>query len=89
MTESNSCLSLAVAAMGCPGVITHMLASFQEAAGEERRLAKSLNVLEQRLQSSTYLVGQAISLADIVLVCDLAPAFSKVLPSSHSPRCLT
>ena len=81
-----TCILLAAAAMGCPGFDVQSCS--QEAAGEERRLAKSLNILEKSLQSSTYLVEQAISLADIVLVCDLAPAFSKVSLSSQLPRCL-
>ena len=56
--------------------------ALQAASAEEVRLAKSLSVLEQRLQSCTFLVDDALSLADIVVVCDLAPAFSKVALSS-------
>lgn len=52
--------------------------ALQEAAKEERRLATALHVLEQRLQSCTYLVNDAVSLADVVVVCDLLPAFRKV-----------
>jgi glutathione S-transferase len=55
---------------------THIVV--QEAAGEEQKLAQALNVLEQKLHSRTYLVDDALSLADIIIVCDLVPAFSKV-----------
>ena len=50
----------------------------QEAAEDEQKLAKALNVLEKKLHSRTYLVDDALSLADIIIVCDLVPAFSKV-----------
>ena len=50
----------------------------QEAAEDEQKLAKALNVLEEKLHSRTYLVDDALSLADIIVVCDLVPAFSKV-----------
>lgn len=55
---------------------THIVV--QEAAEEEQKLAQALNVLEQKLHSRTYLVDDALSLADIIIVCDLVPAFSKV-----------
>lgn len=60
---------------------THIVV--QEAAEEERKLAQALNVLEQRLHSRTYLVDDALSLADIIIVCDLVPAFSKVCTLPH------
>ena len=55
---------------------THIVV--QEAAEEEQKLAQALNVLEQKLHSRTYLIDDALSLADIIIVCDLVPAFSKV-----------
>ena len=55
---------------------THVVV--QAAAEEEQKLAQALNVLEQKLHSRTYLVDDALSLADIMLVCDLVPAFGKV-----------
>ena len=40
-------------------------------------------MLEERLRSATYIVEDTVSLADIILICDLAPAFSKVQHPPH------
>ncbi len=41
-------------------------------------LSVLLGVLEAHLKSRTYLVGERISLADIVLTCALVPLFASV-----------
>jgi len=51
-------------------------------AGQEN-LKKALNVLDGHLLKQTYLVGQRISLADIVMTCNLLLPFEHALPVSN------
>ena len=46
------------------------------------QLAKGLTALEGHLAGTTYLAGHSLSLADVILCCDLKPAFEKVRGAS-------
>jgi len=48
----------------------------------EENLKKALTVLDQHLLKHTFMVGQRISLADIVLACNLLLPFAHALPCS-------
>lgn len=50
----------------------------QEAEAGTKKLISSLSSLETQLRSRTFVAGHAISLADIMLCCDLQAAFEKV-----------
>ncbi|CAL8472084.1 g11626 [Coccomyxa elongata] len=56
--------------------------SQQEIEIQTQILLRSLAGLEKQLQTSTFLVGNAVTLADVVLCCDLQYAFEKVLDAS-------
>jgi glutathione S-transferase len=56
----------------------------QEAEKETQLLLKGLASLDAHLQSRIYLAGHALSLADVILCCDLRPAFEKVCPLARS-----
>lgn len=53
----------------------------QEIESQTQNLLQSLTGLEKQLQTSTYLVGNAVTLADVILCCDLQYAFEKVVSS--------
>jgi glutathione S-transferase len=55
----------------------------EEAAIEA--VKKSLAVLEKHLHSRTFLVGNAVTLADIVGCCNLYYGYTKVCSSSSEP----
>ena len=44
--------------------------------GAKDAVTKALNVLETHLHSKTYLVGDKVTLADIVMVCNLLHGFT-------------
>lgn len=44
------------------------------------QLEGKLGVLDKHLLQHTYLVGQSVSLADVIVIVDLIPAFQKVNP---------
>ena len=50
----------------------------------------ALGVLEAHLLTQTYLVGDAVTLADIIAFCNLFMGFTTVraLPQSHTTWCL-
>lgn len=49
-----------------------------QAAKIKPALISALGGLESTLSSTTYLVGHKLGLADVSLVCSLAPVFDKV-----------
>ena len=49
-----------------------------EAGTHVAKLQQPLSVLDQHLSKQTYLVGQSVSLADVIVAVDLIPAFQKV-----------
>ena len=55
-----------------------LMRCMQEAEREVQLLLKGLGALDAHLQSRTYLAGHALSLADVILCCDLKPALEKV-----------
>lgn len=49
-----------------------------EAGAHVAKLQQPLSILDQHLSKQTYLVGQSVSLADVIMAVDLIPAFQKV-----------
>lgn len=65
------------------GLMEDTPAATEAAKGDVK---KALAVLEDRLKSSKYLIGDSVSLADIVLVCSLWEGFTRVFdPSFRKP----
>ena len=61
----------------------------QEAEQETQNLFKALTSLDRHITSHTYLAGHALTLADVILCCDLKAALEKVsCPSLLNQLCV-
>lgn len=62
---------------------------WQDIESEVKRLMQSLAAVETQLQDRIYLTGDALSLADVILCCDLHYAFEKVCTThAFSHECM-
>jgi len=65
------------------GLMENNVAATNKAKGDIRKV---MDILNQHLADQTYLVGERITLADIVVACHLLPLFRKVLdPGFRKP----